>query len=134
MSDRIAEEVALMRTRYPELEYLQLGHWVRIPRFRLPAGWGRPEISLAFQFPPSGYPQNPFYGFYVPTGLRFGSAVPRNFTDPAPAQPPFRDLIWAMFSGNPEPWNPSPQIQSGTNGLSWLHSIYARLEEGVGNG
>lgn len=128
----MSEEVALMRTRFPDLEYVEAGHWVRIPVFRLPDGWGRNEIPLVFQFPASNFPQAPFYGFYVPSGLRFRTTVPKNFTDPAAAAPPFA-RAWAFFSGNPDPWNPSLQIEKGSNGLTWLHSIYARFQEGVGN-
>jgi hypothetical protein len=132
MANRINEEVALMRARYPDLEHFGSGNWVRIPGFRLPGGWSRAEISLVFQFPTSNFPQAAFYGFYVPSGLRFGTAIPKNFTDPSPAHPPLAGA-WAFFSGHPDPWNPSPQIEKGSNGLSWLHSIYARFLQGIGD-
>ncbi len=121
-----------MRTHYLDIDYLESGYWVRIPRFRLPDGWGKDECPLVFQFPQTEYPQIPFYGFYVPSGLRFRNGLPKNFTDPAGANPPFSG-VWAFFSGNPEPWSPLPELESGSNVLSWLHSIYARFLEGVGD-
>lgn len=132
MADRISTEVDMMRDRYQGVQFENPGYWIRIASFRLPPGWGREEVPLVFQFP-TGYPQNPFYGFYAPSGIRFGGAKPLNFTDPAPGQPPFSGT-WAFFSGNPDPWVPSTEIERGSNALSWLHGIYERFTQGVGNG
>ena len=132
MPDRIKDEVQLARTLYPSLEYVDAGYWVRIPAFKLPEGWSQRQTQLAFQFPQSGYPQTAFYGFYVPTGMRFNGATPINFTDPSPARLPFGG-VWAFFSGNPEPWMPVPSIDDGSNVLSWLRSIWQRFQQGVGS-
>jgi hypothetical protein len=130
--DRILREVELMRNRYPDLHYEASGYWIRLPSFKLPTGWGSEDIALAFQFPAAGYPQNPFYGFYAPSGIRYRNEKPLNFTDPAPGRPPFPGA-WAFFSGNPDPWSPASEIACGSNALSWLHSIYERFTQGVGN-
>ena len=130
MSERISKEIELLRTHFPNLDYVEAGMWIRIPKIKLPDGWGLTEIPIAFQFPPNGYPQSPFYGFYVPTGLRFNGTMPTNFTDPAPGQPPFGGTTWAFFSGNPELWSPQIEIEQGTNAYTWVQSIADRFREG----
>lgn len=130
LEPRIAAEVQLLVARYPGHEFRPDGCWVLLPSVSLIEGWNESVTDLAFQFPASGYPQNPFYGFYVPTGLRFNSQLPTNFTDPAAAQPPFPGKTWAFFSGNPDPWSPDVDILAGSNVLSWIVSINERLREG----
>lgn len=132
MIERIHQEVELLRTRFPELVYRESGHWVRLPKIVVQSPWSPPEIELAFQFPPGGYPQNPFYGFYVPTGFRLNGGTPQNFTDPAPSPPPpFGDRTWAFFSGNPDPWDPRADIHAGSNASTWVQSIFERFKEQV---
>ena len=128
---RITQEVVLLRTRFPDAEFREVGNWVHIPGYKLPNGWGRDDVGLSFRFPESGYPQNPFYGFYLPSNLQFKGKQPEgNYTHTAPAQPPFQGGPWALFSGNPDPWAPAIEIGEGSNILSWLHSIGERLREG----
>ena len=126
---RIEDEVKLLRTRFPDLVFLEEGNWVRLPKIALPTGWSMMPIDIAFQFPQAGYPQTAFYGFYVPSGLRINGGVPQNFTDPAPSQPPFPDLKWAFFSGNPDPWDPKREIGAGSNVVTWTNSIANRFRE-----
>lgn len=130
LEQRIADEVQLLMARFPSHEFRAEGYWVLLPSVSLVEGWNEKVINLAFQFPASGYPQNPFYGFYVPTGLRFNDELPTNFTDPAAAQPPFPGKTWAFFSGNPDPWAPNVDLLAGSNVLSWIVSINERLREG----
>lgn len=129
MTSRIEEELTLLRTRLPELLFVKDGNWVRLPKIPLPSGWSSTPIDIVFQFPPAGYPETAFYGFYVPSGLRINDAVPQNFTDPAQAQPPFPDSTWAFFSGNPEPWQPKAEIHAGSNVVTWTNSILNRFHE-----
>lgn len=129
MNNRITEELHLLRTRFPKVLFVEEGKWVRLPEHTLPEGWSSSPIGIVFQFPPSGYPENPFYGFYVPSGLHINGATPLNFTDPAPSQPPFADITWAFFSGNPDPWNPRTDIGSGSNVITWTQSIFDRFRQ-----
>ena len=129
MISRIQEEINRLRTRFPSLVFLEDGCWVRLPDIDLPKGWSSSPIGVVFQFPQAGYPENPFYGFYVPSGLRIENTVPQNFTDPAPAQPPFDDTKWAFFSGNPDPWDPRPEIHAGSSVVTWTQSIFDRFRE-----
>jgi len=130
VDERIKAEVELLVARIPGHEFREDGLWVLIPPVDLREGWSEAAVPVVFQFPPSGYPQTPFYGFYVPSGLRFNGELPTNFTDPAPAQPPFPGRIWAFLSGNPEPWSPAVEVQAGSNVITWIGSIRQRFREG----
>lgn len=68
MQERVDQEIALLRSRFPELEYQQEGQWVRIPSYPLPEGWNGDSTEIAFQIPAS-YPAGAPYGIYVPAGL-----------------------------------------------------------------
>jgi hypothetical protein len=130
MSERITAELKLLRIHFPHVEYIDEGKWVKLPAIPLPNGWNKSEIDIAFRFP-DRYPQNLFYGFFVPSGLRPVKGELKHFTDPAPASPPFTGT-WAFFSGNPEPWHPAVDIQAGNNALTWIRNIRQRLHEGPG--
>ena len=129
MIARVRDEIELLRARFPKLVFLEEGFWVRLPDISLPKGWSSSPIDVVFQFPPAGYAENPFYGFYVPSGLRINDTTPQNFTDPAPAQPPFDDTKWAFFSGSPDPWDPRPEVHAGSNVMTWTQSILDRFRE-----
>lgn len=93
------QEIALLRRRFPKLEYRQEGQWVCIPSYPLPEGWNRNSTEVAFQVPAS-YPVGPPYGIYVPAGLLFQGARPDSYSEPAPTQPPFPGQ-WGIFSWAP---------------------------------
>ncbi|MDO8655518.1 MAG: hypothetical protein Q7R48_03895 [bacterium] len=131
MIARIQEEIELLRARFPNLVFKEEGYWVRLPEIEISAPWAPNLIEIAFQFPPAGYPQNPFYGFFVPSGLLLNGATPQNFTDPAASPPPFDDVAWAFFSGNPDPWDPRPAVHAGSNVVTWVQSIFDRFREHV---
>lgn len=129
MEERIQQELALLRSRYPTLEYKDEGRWVRIPSYPLPAGWNRSATDVAFQIP-VGYPGTPPYGFYTPAGLLFGGEKPSNYQEPAPTQPPFGGT-WGIFSWSPEgPWRATADLVSGSNLLNWVQGFADRFREG----
>lgn len=131
MEERINEELALLRCSYPALEHVTDGHWVCIPGYPLPPGWGKAVTDVAFQIPAS-YPGVPPYGIYVPEGLTFNGTKPNNYTEPASNQPPFGGT-WAVFSWQPgeKEWRPSSSVRSGTNLLTWVRGFAVRFQEGV---
>jgi hypothetical protein len=100
MQERIRQELELLRHRFDDLEYVEVGHWVKVPGYRLVSGWNRPETGVAFQIP-VGYPGTPPYGIYVPSAILFNTAKPNNYVEPAPTRPPFSGT-WGIFS-----WAPS---------------------------
>ena len=128
MQERINQELALLRSRYPDLEYRSEGRWVRLPRYPLPPGWSRSETDVAFQIP-TQYPGNPPYGFCVPAGLTFGGQRPSNSSDNN--SPPFGGA-WLLFSWQPDGgWVPTTDLRAGHNLLNWAIGFRQRFLEGV---
>ena len=131
MQERIEQELALLRTRYPDLEYRGEGQWVRIPSYPIASGWNRTGSPIAFQIPP-GFPGTPPYSFYVPSGIEYSSARPNNYVDPAPNQPPLAGGPWGVFSwSHTEDWRPTADLRSGSNLLNWAIGFAQRFREGV---
>lgn len=129
MEDRIQQELTLLRSRFPKLEYQEEGRWIRIPNYPLPEGWNLPTTDVAFQIP-VGYPGTPPYGIYVPAGLTFSGASPDNYKEPAPTQPPFGGT-WGIFSWAPEgPWRATADIVSGSNLLNLGMGFADRFRQG----
>lgn len=129
MQERIKEELTLIHWRYPEAKYMEEGQWVHIPSYPLPEGWNRSSTEVALQIP-SGYPGTPPYGIYVPSGLRFREAAPKNYTEPAGSHPPFPG-VWGVFSWAPENgWRATDNLRKGSNLLNWVSGFTDRFREG----
>lgn len=126
MNERQLQELALLRTRFPDLEFLEEGMWVRIPSYPIPGDlWNTISTAVAFQIPPSDA-QEP-YGFYVPKELALRSGAPiQNHTD---GSTPF-DGLWAKFSWNVT-WQPAANINSGTTILDFAMSFAGRFRQGA---
>ena len=128
MQERIEQEFALLRQRYPGLEYREEGRWVRIPAYSLSPGWNRPATDVAFQIP-VGYPGAPPYGIWAPEGLLFQGQPPDNCTCADPG-PPFGGS-WTRFSWQPEgTWQPAAEITAGSNLLNWVIGFAERFRQG----
>ena len=128
LNDRVQQELDLLKSRYPSLEFRPEGQWVRIPSYPLPPGWNRTATDVAFQIvAPPGAP----YGIYVPGGLLFNGQRPNNYSDTAPAVP--FGGGWAVFSWSPGDgeWKPGATPQSGSNYLNWALGFADRFGEGV---
>lgn len=130
MQERITQELALLRQRYPSLEYKEEGRWVRIPSYPLPEGWNLTPTDVAFQIP-VGYPGTPPYGLYTPIGLLFKGERPNNYTEPAPNQPPFLGT-WGVFSWMPDDgqWRATTDLLMGSNLLNWVTGFADRFRQG----
>lgn len=127
MSDRIDQELALLRTVYPDLEWRSDAFWVRIPVYSVPSGaWSQSSVEIACRVPPTVGEQP--YAFYVRPGLTTadGRAI-TNYT--YPASTPFGD-DWGQFSWAPEAWAPHVEITRGSNMLNFVRSFADRLREG----
>jgi hypothetical protein len=129
--ERILEELELLRRYYSRFEYVEVGHWIKIPGFPLPCNWNRSETDVAFQIP-TGYPGTPPYGFYVLAGIRVNSVVPGSYAEPAGSQPPFPG-VWGMFSWAPADgeWRPTANLSSGSNLSNWARGLTNRFREGA---
>jgi len=97
----------------------------------LPHGWNREVTEVAFPIP-VGYPGTPPYGIYVPAGILFNSMRPKDYTEPAPSQPPFGGT-WGIFSwtlGDGQ-WRPAADAASGPNLVNWVLGFGVRFREGT---
>ena len=129
MHERIEQELALIRQRFPDVEYREEGRWVRVSSYPLPEGWNREATDVAFQIG-EGHPGTPPYGMYVPSGIRFQGGVPGDYTEPASNHPPFGGE-WGFFSwSHDETWRPTVDIREGANLLHWVRGFKGRFEEG----
>lgn len=129
MQERIEQELALLRRRWPNLEYQENGQWVRIPSYALPEGWRPPVIDVAFMIPVQ-YPGAPPYGIYAPAGLTYKDTQPDNYVL-APQQPTFGGTWW-IFSWQPEPgqWRATGDIVTGSNLFNWVMGFAERFRSG----
>lgn len=128
-TERVEQELALLRQRYEDVEYVEAGHWVRVGKYPLPKGWNRQETDVVFQIQ-RGHPGQAPYGIYLPVGLQFGTTKLTNYAEPAPAQPPFSGR-WGIFSWTPEDWKPAADPTKGSNLLNWVISFAERFREGA---
>ncbi len=129
MSGRTEEELALLRSVYPALEWYPDSRWVRIPSYLLPPGvWRLREAELAVQLPEQLPGQQP-YGFWMRPRLELADGrTPGNYT--YPAEIPLGE-DWGQFSWSPSSWTPHAQIAAGSNMLNFVRSIGDRLREGA---
>ena len=125
MADRVKEELDLLRSVYPDLEYKQVDgvHWVRLQAIEIPVGWSHQRVDVAFRIPGSAG-QAP-YAFLVRPCLTLqdGSAVDR-YT--CPVATPWEGE-WGQFSWSPEGWVPTTDIRTGSNMLTFVRSFDDRL-------
>lgn len=127
---RLDDELALLRTAYPDLEYRNVGgaHWVRIPAYAVPEGWSARSAEVAFQIP--AQPGQAPYAFCVRPPLKLGNGnTPSNYS-PSAATPWGNDF--AQFSWSPlEAWIPKADIREGANMLNFARSFADRFLERI---
>jgi hypothetical protein len=128
MTERLDQELDLLRGRFPKLQYHQEGGWILTPEYPGPEGiWSLATPDICFQVPPA-YPGQKPYGFYVrlPFALSAGEEI-NNAT--ASDEPPFEGP-WLKFSWDMPDWLATSDLHSGSNLLNWALSFRKRLEEG----
>jgi hypothetical protein len=131
MEERIEKELELLRQYYPDLEYRENGgRWVRIPDYRLRAGWNREATDVAFQIKP-GHPTAEPYGIYVPAGLQYEGQDPDRMNKSPSPTPPFEGTWW-LLSWAPEKgeWRPTANLVTGSNLHNWVRGFRQRFEQG----
>lgn len=131
MDERVKIEIEMLRARYPNLEISPDERWVLVPSYPLPLDWNLSSADVVFQIP-IGYPGTPPYGIYVPAGLLFQENRPKNYTEPAPSQPPFAGT-WGIFSWQSQDgkWYPKADPIAGSNLLNWVIGFMDRFREGI---
>lgn len=131
---RIAEELALLRTSYPDIGHQESGgeDWFRIPSYPYPPGfWNRTSSALCIRAA-SGYPGTTPYAFWVPRGILTAAGEPPSDYDPNATEPPFVEPAgWGRFSWTQDQgWKLTDDPKTGSNLLQWARSCRRRLEQG----
>lgn len=125
MTAWVSEQVALLRTQWPDLIYVEADHWVLIPGWNLPEGWSVRRADIAFRIPAN--PHVAPYAFYLNNqGPTYKGETPDNVSAsdavPFPGQ-------WTAFSWAPVgPWSAAGGGVS--NMLNFVRSFADRLAEG----
>ena len=133
MTDRISQELALLRSHYQEVEYFEEGQWVMIRNYLVPSElqWNKEKVDVCFQIP-TGYPGCPPYGFYVPSNLLFEDSPPKNnYNLNPPVRPPF-EHTWGFFSWiNDSTWRATADLVSCSNLTNFVRTFADRLKQGA---
>lgn len=128
MTEWVARQLELLRAEWPDLEYDQAGHWVRIPGWEFPAGWSPSVVDIAFQIKVEA--DQPPYAFYAnATDIKCNDAVPGNWS-------PTTDQVrlpgtWSQFSWAPETWVPTANPALGPTMVAFVRSFADRFAEGA---
>jgi hypothetical protein len=129
---RVQEELVVLRTAFPDLQYAAEGDWFLIPNDgrAVALGWGPNPFPVAFHAQPNHPGQAP-YGIYVVSEARFRGSPPNNFQPTANHRPPFAGS-WGVLSWAHEgPWLPKTPLVEGANLLNFALSFEDRYRAGV---
>lgn len=125
MTEWVTRQLELMRTQWPDLEYSPVGHWVRIPDWRLPAGWDPSVVDVAFQVKDSA--DQPPYAFLVNTAvITHDGNPPGNWSTGVQTCFPG---TWSQFSWAPDMWTPTADPDRGPNMVAFVRSFTTRFDE-----
>jgi len=126
--ERVRAELAMLRSAWPDLEYLENGGWVRLPTYALPEKlWALATVELCFQVP-ENYPGQAPYAFYVRPDLKLADGrSPKDYGSPAATG---FGGDWGKFSWLVDPWVPGPTPIEGSNLMNFVTSFGNRLSEG----
>lgn len=128
MHERVAQEIELVREKYPGLQHGERLDWVLIPDYPLPPNrFTQNRTALLFAIPP-GYPNTGPDDFFVDGDLRLKdggcapafSAGPNSSSGPAPVSG-----NWGWFSWHPQSgqWRPAATVEGGDNLLTFLRAV-----------
>ncbi len=130
MTERIDQELELLRSVFHNLEYSPAARWVRLRQYRVPpeGGWKATEVEVTFQFP-AAFPGQKPYGFHVspPLELSNGATI-QNVA--ASSEPPW-PAQWQKFSWDVPDWTPAEEVRLGSNMLDFALTITDRLRQGA---
>jgi hypothetical protein len=126
MRPRIAEEIKLLKGQYEDVQYVAEGDWFRIEPYPLPANCSPSRIPITFYLKP-GYPGDLPYGFCTPADILIGD---QKMKAGKALVTPFAGK-WNFFSWTPENWNPTDNVNNGSNLWNWTQGFRQRFEEGA---
>jgi hypothetical protein len=128
MTEWYAGEADLLRSIWPDLQFMPEGNWVLKPAYALPDGWNRDAVDLAFRIPPNMPGEQP-YAFWVRGGLELASGGEiGNYQFPSETLP-FSTDQWGKFSWAPITWSPGTAPGRGDGMVIFVESFRRRLEE-----
>lgn len=131
MSERIEEEIAQARQKYPNLQQGENLDWILIPDYPLPGGIYNRSTTRVLAILPPTYPLTPPDNFYVDAGLRLvDGSMPGSYSEGAsvPIQGNWGVFSWHMDNNG---WLAGVTSQSGDNLTTFLRSVGSRLREGA---
>lgn len=131
MTDRIDQEIMLLRKHYSDLRVDDDKKWILLPNYVLPTGmdWNMDVIDICVEIKP-GFPGTSPYGIYVPAELRYNGQELLNWQPKTNNQPSFPG-VWALISWSPvDKWKPGSNITTGSNLLNFVLSFVDRFKEG----
>ncbi len=118
-------EVELLRLRYGQVGFDDLGKWVHILRFDLPKGWDRKVSGLLIEIP-SVYPATPPYDFFIDQEIRTKNGhTPGHYYQDCR----HKKEGWAWLCLHIRNWKPHPSVVDGDNLLTVTECIYTQLTE-----
>lgn len=123
---RIAEELELLRSRWPDLEYREPGRWVLLPRYSTPDTCIQDQVAIVFQIK-AQHPGDAPYGFYVRKPIERQDG--RGFLRTTDAKDPPFEGPWVKFSWRPVEWRPAATAREGSNLYDWALTFWERLAE-----
>ncbi|NLF15485.1 MAG: hypothetical protein GX597_27170 [Anaerolineaceae bacterium] len=133
-AQRVFAEAYLLAREYGAVEYDEEdGHWVRIERFALPAGWNSRTTEVLWELP-NGYPSLPPNGFYIDRFLRTYAGRPiQHYFEERSAYNRYADRGWGWFCIHlhNEAWRPTTDVRRGDNLLKLAALVRAVLTEVV---
>ena len=128
MNDRQEQELTLLKTAYPELEFREAGLWCRIPEYPVREEvWGRSSVEVNFQIP-EGVPGQQPYGFYTYPQLIAPAEVQSSHNYKADQSTPFGNER-GLFSWSPISWQAKETAAAGDNMLTFVRSFAERLAQ-----
>ena len=126
MAERIEEELALLRHRYPGAKIGPGGSSILVEGWSLRNGWSAASTVGLVVVPP-GYATTPPDNFYTGPDLRLANGQ-------EPGNSSLVDLLgskWRQFSYHVEPsdWRPHATITEGHNLATFFQGVERRLSE-----
>ena len=127
-AERIAQELALVRARYGDVDHDPELTWFVIRKFPMPPGWST-DVTRLLILLPAGYPTTPPDNFYTHIDLRLANGgVAGNSSDanPLPDEP---CLMFSFHVEDEHQWQANDDLTRGHTLLDYLDGVEARLQE-----
>jgi hypothetical protein len=126
MHERVKQEVAMLRVKFPDLEHGDQYDWVLLPSVLLPVGrYNMVRTKVLFRIP-AGYPQTGPDNFFVDPGLRLANGTnPPAFNVGNQSSSGAAPLAgsWGWFSWHPQSWRAAATVEGGDNLYGFMLTV-----------